>query len=100
MAPEYRENYKSMLPEPWPSSQASPEQDTAEVLEKWQESSKPRGEHPCRKIVFTMRSRDQGWGGGAGRGSYENSSTWFDVGLEKVSAFRERKFLYPLIQLC
>ncbi|KAJ0122901.1 hypothetical protein J7T55_011362 [Diaporthe amygdali] len=41
-------------------------------------------EHPCRKIVFTMRSRDQGWGGGhEDRGSYRGSWTWFEAGKER-----------------
>lgn len=41
-------------------------------------------EHPCRKIVFTMRSRDQGWGGQLrDRGSYRGSWTWFEAGKER-----------------
>lgn len=40
--------------------------------------------HPCRRIVFTIRSRDQGWGGQWGdRGTYNGSWTWFEVGLER-----------------
>ncbi|PKY06054.1 hypothetical protein P168DRAFT_303730 [Aspergillus campestris IBT 28561] len=35
--------------------------------------------HPCRKIVFTIDSRDQGWGGGRRTTPYEGSFTWFDV---------------------
>jgi hypothetical protein len=53
---------------------------------------KPRGEVPCRKIVFTIKSHDQGWGGPAGcRGTYKGSSTWFDVGLETLSATRHNQ---------
>jgi hypothetical protein len=36
--------------------------------------------HPCRKIVFTILSHDQGWGGGPrGESPYDGSYTWFDV---------------------
>ncbi|KAL2133857.1 hypothetical protein VTI74DRAFT_1529 [Chaetomium olivicolor] len=41
-------------------------------------------EHPCRRIVFSIRSHDQGWGGEPGtRGTYDRSWTWFEVGLER-----------------
>ncbi|KAL1865875.1 hypothetical protein Daus18300_006987 [Diaporthe australafricana] len=41
-------------------------------------------EHPCRKIVFTLRSRDQGWGGQHhDRGTYNGSWTWFEAGKER-----------------
>jgi hypothetical protein len=80
-----------MEPKPWPESRNIPSDATEEVLKKWESASKPRGEHPCRKIVFTIKSKDQGWGGGAGRGTYKESFTWFDTGLERVSAFRESK---------
>jgi hypothetical protein len=40
--------------------------------------------HPCRKIVFTIRSRDQGWGGSRGdHYTYHGSWTWFEAGLER-----------------
>ncbi|PLB44735.1 hypothetical protein P170DRAFT_439986 [Aspergillus steynii IBT 23096] len=37
--------------------------------------------HPCRKIIFFVRSHDQGWGGGrrADRSPFQGSNTWFDV---------------------
>lgn len=36
--------------------------------------------HPCRKIVFTIDSHDQGWGGEPGcRGTYRGSYTWFNA---------------------
>jgi len=39
---------------------------------------------PCRKIVFTIRSRDQGWGGDySDHGTYHGSWTWFEAGLER-----------------
>lgn len=47
-------------------------------------------EHPCRKIVFTITSHDQGWSNTArhDRGSYRGSYTWFEAGLERF----DRKF--------
>jgi hypothetical protein len=40
--------------------------------------------HPCRKIVFTIRSRDQGWGGDRqDHNTYHGSWTWFEAGLER-----------------
>ncbi|KAL2150194.1 hypothetical protein VTH82DRAFT_7870 [Thermothelomyces myriococcoides] len=40
--------------------------------------------HPCRRIVFTIRSHDQGWGGGWGdQGTFNRSWTWFEAGLER-----------------
>ncbi|KAL2016175.1 hypothetical protein VTK56DRAFT_4093 [Thermocarpiscus australiensis] len=47
-------------------------------------SSTPMLAHPCRRIAFTIRSRDQGWGGlPADRHTYNGSWTWFEVGLER-----------------
>lgn len=91
MLPEYQQSYKTMDPKPWPETREFPDNATADVLKGWGKSSLPRGEYPCRKIVFTVKSGDQGWGGGAGRGTYNDSFTWFDTGLERVSAFRESK---------
>ncbi|TDZ35950.1 hypothetical protein C8035_v008375 [Colletotrichum spinosum] len=46
--------------------------------------------HPVRKIVFKLRSRDQGWGGAHGdRGTYRHSWTWFEAGLEKFDEDRQ-----------
>ncbi|EAQ89533.1 hypothetical protein CHGG_06152 [Chaetomium globosum CBS 148.51] len=39
---------------------------------------------PCRRIVFTIRSRDQGWGGSRDdHGTYHGSWSWFEAGLER-----------------
>lgn len=58
-----------------------------EAFQKATGSPDPLLEHPCRKIVFTIRSHDQGWGGDhADHGSYRSSWTWFDAGLEKFDA--------------
>lgn len=90
MLPEHKLSYQSMVPRSWPENKESPSNATEEVLDKWKSRSFPRGEHPCKKIVFTIKSHDQGWGGrGSDRGTYNGSCTWFDVGLERVSAFRE-----------
>ncbi|KAI4154429.1 MAG: hypothetical protein LQ340_001682 [Diploschistes diacapsis] len=41
--------------------------------------------HPARKIVFTIRSHDQGWSGEPPetKGTYRNSHTWFDAQIDK-----------------
>ena len=61
---------------------------TEDLLRKWQAKSLPRFEHPCRKIVFTIKSRDQGWASQDARyhSTYQRSWTWFDVGLEQIEA--------------
>lgn len=58
---------------------------TDDILTHWTDRSQTRGETPCRKITFTLRSSDQGWGGHpAQRGTYEGSYSWFDVGKEQI----------------
>lgn len=43
----------------------------------------PRGAHPCRKIVFELKSHDQGYTSEMrGPGEYDYSWTWFDAGIE------------------
>lgn len=89
MHPQYAESYPTLQPKPWPESRHVPSEATEEVLKQWSLKSLPKGEHPCRKIVFTIKSHDQGWGGDRGhRGTYQGSYTWFDVGLERVAACR------------
>jgi len=40
--------------------------------------------HPCRRIIFTIRSHDQGFGGDLGaQGTHNSSWTWFEAGLER-----------------
>ncbi|KAH7925672.1 hypothetical protein BV22DRAFT_1033714 [Leucogyrophana mollusca] len=54
----------------------------------------PRGEHPARKIVFDLWSKDQGWSNEiANRGTYNGSWTWFDADIEtlKSDPFRDSK---------
>jgi len=63
------------------------EKATPLLLEKWIARSLPRDAHPCRKLVFHIKSHDQGWGGEReDRGTYSGSFTWFDVGKEKIRA--------------
>ncbi|KAH7925690.1 hypothetical protein BV22DRAFT_1128833 [Leucogyrophana mollusca] len=43
----------------------------------------PRGEHPCKKIVFQLWSKGQGHAHDpTNEGSYRGSYTWFDAGVE------------------
>ncbi|TVY43765.1 hypothetical protein LSUB1_G001253 [Lachnellula subtilissima] len=78
----------SDAPKPWPPSLDVQDDDTKELLERWTAVSMSRGT-PCRKIVFTLKSHDQGWGGStADKGTYRGSYSWFDVGLERISASR------------
>ncbi|KAF5021953.1 hypothetical protein F66182_5993 [Fusarium sp. NRRL 66182] len=50
----------------------------------------PKLLHPVRKIVFSIRSKDQGWGGDAeNRHTYNGAWTWFEAGLEKFDADQE-----------
>ncbi|KAL1870267.1 hypothetical protein VTK73DRAFT_2716 [Phialemonium thermophilum] len=59
-------------------------------LQHFLKSPSPLLEHPCRKIVFTLRSRDQGWGGEPGsHGTYLKSWTWFDAGFERLCRIRD-----------
>lgn len=45
--------------------------------------------HPVRKIVFTIRSRDQGSGIPRTRDIYGQGWTWFEAGLERFDADHE-----------
>ncbi|KFY27988.1 hypothetical protein V493_03171 [Pseudogymnoascus sp. VKM F-4281 (FW-2241)] len=65
---------------------------TAALYSAWAQSSQPREAHPCRKIVFKFRSRDQGWGGDLrDRGTYNGSFTWLDVGRERARVVDENE---------
>lgn len=54
-------------------------------FQEWIRSPTNSVQHPCRKIVFTITSHDQGWAHNArnDRGSYRGSWTWFEAGLER-----------------
>ena len=86
----------------WPRSDIGQTQisdATTNLLESWSRKSITRTEHPCRKIVFTIKSHDQGWGGSRNvKGSYNGSNTWFDTGLERIerdSKLRNQGFMLP-----
>jgi hypothetical protein len=86
------DKYPAIPSEPWSEPGDFPHNVTQEVIDYWTRDAKPRGEVPCRKIVFTIKSHDQGWGGPPRcRGTYNGSSTWFDVGLETLSATRDNQ---------
>ncbi|KAF4956926.1 hypothetical protein FSARC_11443 [Fusarium sarcochroum] len=47
----------------------------------------PKLLHPVRKVVFSIRSKDQGWGGEPdNRHTYNGAWTWFEAGLERFDA--------------
>ncbi|KAG5992287.1 hypothetical protein E4U54_003698 [Claviceps lovelessii] len=47
----------------------------------------PRLLNPARKVVFKIKSHDQGWGGEVDkRGTYKASWTWFEAGLERFDS--------------
>jgi hypothetical protein len=72
---------------------------TLRILNQWKSRSLPRGDYPFRKVVFTIKSKDQGWVDRRGiRGTYEGSYTWFDVGLEQIQAI-DKKLCTPKIQI-
>ncbi|KAI9649290.1 hypothetical protein NHQ30_001862 [Ciborinia camelliae] len=83
-------------PKPWSKDREIPQDATEEVVKNWAERSQVRGEFPCKKIVFRIKSHDQGWGGiPTEKGTYRGSYTWFDVGLERTYATM-REAEYPL----
>ena len=45
----------------------------------------PHLQYPTRQIVFTLRSRDQGWSGEVAetKGTYSPSYTWFDAEIQR-----------------
>lgn len=82
--------YNLAYPFPWPDSSKPPKDVPEQVLNQLRSKFHSRGEHPCRKIVFTLKSHDQGWADDiSNKGTYVSSWTWFDVGLEKMITFDE-----------
>jgi hypothetical protein len=61
---------------------------TKDLIQRWVEVNSIKTiKQPCRKIVFTIWSHDQGWGGaGSDQGTFRGSYTWFDVGHERIEA--------------
>ncbi|QSZ37091.1 hypothetical protein DSL72_009183 [Monilinia vaccinii-corymbosi] len=80
-------SYTTKQPTPWAQDRQVPQDATENVIKNWAERSQVRGEFPCKKIVFRIKSHDQGWGGvRTDKGSYRGSYTWFDVGWERTFA--------------
>lgn len=80
-------NFSKQKPHAAPHSEPDPDLEAKRttLLKQWVSQSTPRSGNPCRKIVFTIKSHDQGWGGDrADRGTYHGSFTWFDAGLERL----------------
>ncbi|CAK7269533.1 hypothetical protein SEPCBS119000_003616 [Sporothrix epigloea] len=81
-----QKTYTTQEPEPVPSGEvAGSGECSANDIRGWLPANQaPQFAHPCRKIVFTMVSRDQGWASSVReRGTYKGSYSWFDVGLER-----------------
>jgi len=75
--------YDTTEARPWPLT--TPHPDT--YFNKLADYQAPPLEAPVRKVVFTIKSKDQGWGGrGQDHGTYQGSHTWFEAGLEKFDA--------------
>jgi hypothetical protein len=80
-------DFLTIAPRPWVLPKGFPTTQTEEVISHLTKNSRTRGEFPCRKIVFTIISHDQGWGGQFDlRGTYKGSCTWFEVGHERLVA--------------
>lgn len=63
-----------------------------DVFKRLAKHAPPRLEHPVRKVVFTVKSKDQGWVGGEAikhKGSYKASWTWFEAGLERFDSTQQ-----------
>lgn len=72
---------------PHPDMTSNYETTTPKILDTWTKYSMPRTrlKHPVRKIVFNIKSHDQGWGGNyAHKGTFNGSFTWFDAGIERL----------------
>ena len=77
-------------PRPLQNPTPVPNEISGRVVNQLRLKFHPRGEHPCRKIVFTIKSHDQGWADDqSNMGTYKESFTWFDVGLEKMALVNE-----------
>ncbi|CZS91734.1 uncharacterized protein RAG0_02257 [Rhynchosporium agropyri] len=78
-------SYPNIPASPWRNHDSLPSDITEDMKKQWATKSQMRGENSCRKIVFTIISHDQGWGGASEhKGTFKGSFTWFDVGKEKI----------------
>ncbi|KAL6872489.1 hypothetical protein HDV57DRAFT_505317 [Trichoderma longibrachiatum] len=76
--------YTTTLPTPRPLGKAL----DASFFAKSAKYPVPRLAHPARKVVFRIRSQDQGYVSNPedAKEPYSKSWTWFDVGLERFDA--------------
>ncbi|KAI1003938.1 hypothetical protein K3495_g4270 [Podosphaera aphanis] len=92
-ASSLNESYITTSPSPDPNIHEASQETSDKILSHWAQESQLRGEFPCRKIVFTLKSHDQGWGGDPrNRGTFNGSFTWFDVGKEKLCFCEKDEF--------
>lgn len=73
--------YDTKLPRPYPLEK----EHEADFFTNLASYPTPSLYSPVRKIVFSIRSSDQGWGGDV-PGTFQGSSTWFEAGLERFDA--------------
>lgn len=88
----YDEDLYMFTPAPPRVASSQDSEYSIDQFHEWIGSEIQAVEHPCRKIVFTITSHDQGWGGDRPeyRGTYQGSYTWFEAGLERFDKNAER----------
>lgn len=93
------DQFPTIAPRPWTLPENFPTEATHEVEDHLMKVSRIRGEYPCRKIVFTLKSHDQGWGGQREqRGTYKGSYTWFEVGQERLVVLKNTQNMPPTLE--
>lgn len=50
--------------------------------------------NPARKIVFRIRSHDQGWTTDEVPGPFVAAKTWFDAGIERFDASNSSEYIH------
>lgn len=68
------------------------------LFKRLAENPSPKLVHPVRKIVFTIKSKDQGWVGGQSiqhKTTYKSSWTWFEAGLERFDSKQHCECIAP-----
>ena len=69
---------------------------TIDDFEGMIKGAKPILTHPVRRVVFKIRSHDQGWGGDPEhQETFHGSWTWFEVGLERFDSTQNCKWEPP-----
>lgn len=93
-------NYSTQPPYATSPPQFNPDLEAQRIaiLEHFTLLSLCRGQHPCRKVVFTIKSHDQGWGGDRShKGTYRGSFTWFQAGVERLEIYPGEFIDLPLV---